>query len=38
MFDGFTGTFMKNGGQILLYQYTKKETEIIQITTEVSVY
>ena len=27
---GFMGTSPKNGGQLLLYQYTKKETEIIQ--------
>jgi hypothetical protein len=26
MFVGFTGTFLKNGGQPLLYQYTKNET------------
>jgi len=26
MFAGFTETFLKNGGQPLLYQYTKKET------------
>jgi hypothetical protein len=38
MFVGITGTFLKNGGQLLLYQYTKKETEIIQITIEVLVY
>jgi len=38
MFAGFTETFLKNGGQPLLYQYTKKETEITQITTEVLVY
>jgi len=37
MFFGFTGTFLKNG-QLLLYHYTKKETEIIQITIEVLVY
>ena len=24
MFAGFTGTFLKNGGQPLLYQHTKK--------------
>ena len=35
MFAGFTETFLKNGGQPLLYQYTKKEIEIIQITIEV---
>jgi len=35
---GFTETFLKNGGQPLLYQYTKKETEITQITIEVLVY
>jgi hypothetical protein len=38
MFAGFTGTSLKNGGQPLLYQYTKKEVDIIQITIEVSVY
>jgi hypothetical protein len=38
MFVGFTGTFLKNGGQRLLYQYTKKETEITQITIEILVY
>jgi len=38
MFAGFTETFLKNGGQLLLYQYTKKETEITQITIEVLVY
>jgi hypothetical protein len=38
MFAGFTGTFLKNGGQPLLYQYTKKKIEIIQITIEVLVY
>jgi len=37
MFVGSTETFQKNGGQPLLYQYIKKETEIIQITTEASV-
>jgi hypothetical protein len=26
MFVGITGTFLKNGGQLLFYQYTKKET------------
>ena len=31
-------TFLKNGGQPLLYQYTKKEIEIIQITIEVLAY
>ena len=31
MFVGFMGTFLRNGGQLLLYQYTKKETEITQI-------
>jgi hypothetical protein len=31
LFAGFTETFLKNGGQPLLYQYTKKETEIAQI-------
>ena len=35
--SGFTGKFLKNG-QPLLYQYTKKEIEIIQITKEVLVY
>ena len=38
MFAVFTETFLKNGGQPLLYQYTKKETEITQITIEVLVY
>jgi hypothetical protein len=38
MFVGFMGTFLKNEGQPLLYQYTKKETEIIQKTKEVLVY
>jgi len=38
MFVGFTGTYLKNGGQLLLYQHTKKETEIIQITIEVLGY
>jgi len=38
MFIGFMGTFLRNGGQPLLYQYTKKETEIIQITVEVLAY
>ena len=35
MFAGFTETFLKNGGQPLLYQYTKKKTKIIQVTTRV---
>jgi len=38
MFAGFTETFLKNRGQPLLYQYTKKETEITQITIEVLIY
>jgi len=38
MFAGFTETFLKNGGQLLLYQYTKKETGIIRITIEVLAY
>ena len=38
MFAEFTETFLKNGGQPLLYQYTKKETEITQITIDVLVY
>jgi hypothetical protein len=38
MFVGFMETFLKNGGQPLLYQYTKKEIEIIQITIEALVY
>jgi len=38
MFAGFTETFLKNGGQPLLYQYTKQETEITQITIGVLVY
>ena len=38
MFAGFTETFVKNGGQPFLYQYTKKETEITQITIELLVY
>ena len=38
MFAGFTETFLNNGGQLLLYQYTKKEREITQISTEVLVY
>jgi hypothetical protein len=38
MFAGFAETFLKNGGQPLLYQYTKKETEITQMTIEVLVY
>ena len=38
MFAGFTETFLKNGGQPLLYQYTTKETEITQITIEALVY
>jgi len=38
MFVGFMGTFLRNEGQLLLYQYTKKETEIIQITIEVLAY
>jgi hypothetical protein len=38
MFAGFVGTFLKNGGQPLLYQYTKKEIEIIHITIEVLLY
>jgi hypothetical protein len=25
MFVGFTGTFPRNGGQLLLYQYTKRD-------------
>jgi len=37
MFAGFKETFLKNGGQPLLYQYTKKETEITHITIEVLV-
>jgi len=32
MFAGFSETFLKNGGQPLLYQNTKKEIEIIQIS------
>jgi hypothetical protein len=38
MFVGFTGAFLNNGGQPFLYQYTKKKTEIIQITIDVLVY
>jgi hypothetical protein len=38
MFVGSKGIFLKNGGQVLLYQYTRKETEIIQITIGVLVY
>jgi len=38
MFAGFMGTFLKNVEQPLLYQYTKKEIEIIQITVEAVVY
>ena len=38
MFAGIMETFLKNGGKPLLYQYTKKETEITQITIEVLVY
>ena len=38
MFAGFTETFLKNGGQPLLYQYIKKETETTQIAIEVLVY
>jgi len=38
MFAGFMEAFLKNGGQLLLYQYTKKETEVTQITIEVLVY
>jgi len=38
MFAGFTETFLKSGGQPLLYQYTTKEIEITQITIEVLVY
>jgi len=35
---GFMGTSPTNGGQPLLYQYTKNETEIIQITIEALAY
>jgi len=35
MFAGFKGTFLKNGEQTFLYQYTEEEVEIIQITIEV---
>jgi len=38
MFAGFRETFLKNGVQPLLYKYTKKETEITQVTIEVLVY
>jgi hypothetical protein len=38
MFVGFTETSLKDGGQPLLYQYTKKEIEINQITIEALVY
>jgi len=38
MFVGSTETFPKSEGQPLLYQYIKKETQIIQITIEASVY
>jgi len=38
MFVGSTETLPKSGRQPLLYQYIKKETEIIQITIEASVY
>jgi hypothetical protein len=38
MYVGFTETFLKNGVQLLLYQYTKKEIEIIQVTIEALVY
>ena len=38
IFAVFMETFLKSGGQLLLYQYTKKETEITQITIEVLVY
>ena len=34
MFAEFTETFLKNGGQPLLYKYTKKEKEIIKITID----
>ena len=31
-------TFLKNGGQPLLHQYTKKEIEMIQVTIKVLAY
>jgi len=38
MFVGSTETFPKSVGQPLLYQYIEKETKIIQLTIEASVY